>query len=77
MSSEAKSGRVCAPDIDEKRKLLAKYDEMIEEGSLVSKAVLRAVKKDAEKIRKELEARRERDLFMTAGDSTYSACSIQ
>lgn len=76
MSSENKNQNNSDENIEKMKELLAKYDEMIEEGTLLSKPVLRIVKKNAEMIREKLAANAQRD-FEGTGDSTWSACSIQ
>ena len=66
----------CKPEIKTMEDLLAKYDEMIHEHAIVSKSVLKTVKQNAEKLRKQIAEMKQKESEAEA-ENTWSACSIQ
>lgn len=61
----------CKPEIKTMEDLLAKYDEMINENAIVSKSVLKTVKQNAEKLRKQIAEMKQKESEAEA-ENTWS-----
>ena len=75
-SGDKKTDLTCNPEIKTMEDLLAKYDEMINEHAIVSKSVLKTVKQNAERLRKQIAEMKQKKSEADT-ENTLSACSIQ
>lgn len=75
-SGDNKTNLKCNPEIKSMEDLLAKYNEMINENTLLSKSVLKTVKQNAETLRKKIAEMKQKE-SEAAAENTWSACSIQ